>query len=537
MFIILKYLAKWLDSLHRPATVHHLQAIKELSKSQLNVDTTVDDMQNMEDTGEQSDKEGDEEGQGQGSGEDGEDGEEVDENEGEGEGEGGEESVDLLDFGAIDDGQAMGQATEGGAGGAGGPGAWAGGDPTDMNEQEWAAMQYQQQQEQLRVQEQQLYDLQMQQQQMQMMGQQYPQQQQQQQQYPQQQYQQQQYPQQFPQQQQQYPQQQQQQLQQPPLGMGLLAGQAQGPTAVGMAVGMAVPSSDPFANDLLLLAPPPMFQEEAPPLMTAGAAAETGTDPAYDDAGFLPPPSPSAAANQGSPSKTSPESKGAASPSASGGKSSGGGGGGGGGSSWRESLLLASPFDQSAEGVVNAVVIGSGVAITANSDLLCLHVASLLATLSDHQDQDKARAAAAPFVLEVLARWFHQSSVRILTTLGPISVKLWTIPANTNTGLITQQLRFLLQALLRHDADLRSGLAFKGAKGKGGSGSGGGGGGGGGGGDGGTRGSGDAADASVAEEAMDRTAQIEASCESVVRALQSFVSFLYHNVDLIHGQW
>ena len=67
-------------------------------------------MQNLEDTGEQSDKE--DEGHG-GSGEDGEadGGESRGGGEDEGEGEGGDAPVDLLDFGAIDDGLPILQLT------------------------------------------------------------------------------------------------------------------------------------------------------------------------------------------------------------------------------------------------------------------------------------------------------------------------------------------------------------------------------------------------------------------------------------------
>ena len=64
---------------------------------------------------------------------------------------------------------------------------------------------------------------------------------------------------------------------------------------------------------------------------------------------------------------------------------------------------------------------------------------------------DCRATAAAPFVLEVLARWMHQSSTRELSKLGNIQVKIWVLPfTEGEMDALIGEFEKLLRAALRH---------------------------------------------------------------------------------------
>jgi len=126
------------------------------------------------------------------------------------------------------------------------------------------------------------------------------------------------------------------------------------------------------------------------------------------------------------------------------------------------------------------VVVGSGVVLgVGNPKLLPLHVMSLLAGLSGLSDE--ARTKACPFVLEVAARWFHQSSTRELAMLGPIQVKIWMLAmGERDFDAFTREFQAMLSAALRRD-------------------------------------------------------ELEPPGGAATRALKQIITFLYHNVDQVHG--
>ena len=94
---------------------------------------------------------------------------------------------------------------------------------------------------------------------------------------------------------------------------------------------------------------------------------------------------------------------------------------------------------------------------------------------------DCRATAAAPFVLEVLARWMHQSSTRELSKLGNIQVKIWVLPfTEGEMDALIGEFEKLLRAALRRDGE-------------------------------------------------------EIPGGGATKALKAVITFLYHNVDLIHG--
>ena len=180
---------------------------------------------------------------------------------------------------------------------------------------------------------------------------------------------------------------------------------------------------------------------------------------------------------------------------------SSGDGGGVGGSKQRKALT-------------DAIVVGSGVCLASNPKLLPMHAFSLFSALkalraqhsqggsssgggaadnsgggleassnsdSDDNDGEKLMVAAGAFVMEVLGRWFHQASTRELGMLGAISVKIWVVPLSTqHHACLVHELEHLLEAALAQDAH-------------------------------------------------------EAPGGNATKVLKQIITFLYHNVDLIHG--
>eukprot|EP00615_Pteridomonas_danica_P000065 CAMPEP_0114334254 /NCGR_PEP_ID=MMETSP0101-20121206/4255_1 /TAXON_ID=38822 ORGANISM="Pteridomonas danica, Strain PT" /NCGR_SAMPLE_ID=MMETSP0101 /ASSEMBLY_ACC=CAM_ASM_000211 /LENGTH=1079 /DNA_ID=CAMNT_0001465457 /DNA_START=321 /DNA_END=3560 /DNA_ORIENTATION=+ len=127
----------------------------------------------------------------------------------------------------------------------------------------------------------------------------------------------------------------------------------------------------------------------------------------------------------------------------------------------------------------DAVVVGSGVML-GNPNLLFLHLTSLLAAL--HRLPQETALVATPFALEVAARWFHQSSTRKMAMLGSIQVKIWVLPmtASELEDFIDEFEQMLVRALEQDEKERAGGAATK--------------------------------------------------------ALKQIITFLYHNIDLIHGQ-
>jgi len=180
-------------------------------------------------------------------------------------------------------------------------------------------------------------------------------------------------------------------------------------------------------------------------------------------------------------------------------------GGGVGGSKQRKALT-------------DAIVVGSGVCLASNPKLLPMHAFSLFSALkalctqhrqggsnsqgtegnamisgggngkdgnADDYDDDnsgeKLMVAAGTFVMEVLGRWFHQASTRELGMLGAISVKIWVVPLSAqHHACLVHELEHLLEAALAQDAK-------------------------------------------------------EAPGGNATKVLKQIITFLYHNVDLIHG--